>query len=74
VRFFSFVQITVNGQPMDVREGITIDGLLEELRVRREYTAVALNREVATRSAYATTVLRDGDRIEIVHPMSGGAA
>jgi thiamine biosynthesis protein ThiS len=31
-----------------------------------------VNREVAPRSAYATTLLRDGDRLEIVHPMGGG--
>ncbi|MBI4013725.1 MAG: sulfur carrier protein ThiS [Candidatus Rokubacteria bacterium] len=67
------MRIVVNGQSMDVREGLTIADLLNELRVRREFTAVALNREVATRSSYAARVLRDGDRVEIVHPMAGGA-
>jgi thiamine biosynthesis protein ThiS len=33
---------------------------------------VALNREVTARSAYATTVVREGDRVEIVRPMGGG--
>ena len=32
-----------------------------------------LNREVAARSSCGTRVLRDGDRLEIVHPMAGGA-
>ncbi len=67
------MRIVVNGQPMEVREGLTIEQLLGELRVRRDFTAVALNREVATRSSYATTILRDGDRLEIVHAMAGGA-
>jgi len=66
------MRILVNGQPMDVREGVTVEDLLRELGVRRDYTAVALNREVAPRSTYGTTVLRDGDRVEIVHPMAGG--
>ncbi|HEV8311174.1 MAG TPA: sulfur carrier protein ThiS [Methylomirabilota bacterium] len=67
------MRIVVNGEPRDVREGLTLDGLLQELGVRRDYTAVALNREVARRASYASTVLREGDRVEVVHPMAGGA-
>jgi sulfur carrier protein len=66
------MQVTVNGQPMEVEEGTSLEALLARLRVKREFTAVAVNREVAPRSAYATTLLRDGDRLEIVHPMGGG--
>ncbi len=58
---------------MEVAEGLTIEQLLAQLGVRREYTAVAVNREIAARAGYATTVLREGDRVEIVHPMAGGA-
>jgi sulfur carrier protein len=67
------MRIVVNGQPMEAREGLTVAALLDQLGVRRDFTAVALNREVTPRSSYATTVLRDGDRLEIVHPMAGGA-
>ena len=66
------MRITVNGDAMDVEEGLSLGALLERLRVRREFTAVALNREVAPRSSYGLTVLRAGDRVEIVHPMGGG--
>ena len=64
--------ITVNGKPMELPAGLTIEGLLAQLKVRREFTAVALNREVALRARYADTVLNDGDKVEIVHPMGGG--
>jgi sulfur carrier protein len=64
--------VTVNGKPMELPRGLTIADLLARLDVRREYTAVAVNREVAPRARYAETVLRDGDRVEIVHPMGGG--
>jgi sulfur carrier protein len=67
------MQVVVNGKPIAVREGLTLEGLLAELGIRRAHTAVALNREIAARDRHATTVLRDGDRIEIVHPMTGGA-
>ena len=45
--------VTVNGKPMELPEGLSVDGLLSRLKVRREFTAVALNREV-TPSAPAT--------------------
>lgn len=64
--------VTVNGKPMELPPDITIDGLLTHLKIRREFTAVALNREVAQRSRYGETRIKDGDKIEIVHPMGGG--
>ncbi len=64
--------VTVNGTPMDLPEGLSIDELLARLNVRREYTAVALNREVTSKAGYASTRLKEGDRIEIVRPMGGG--
>jgi sulfur carrier protein len=69
-----FVQITVNGKPMVVEHGITVDGLLTLLNVKREYTAVAVNRDVVSKSGYATLKLSDGDKVEIVRPMGGGAS
>ena len=66
------VKISVNGKPMEVEPGLTVEGLLTLLDVKREYTAVALNREVTPKASYAATVLREGDKIEIVRPMGGG--
>jgi sulfur carrier protein len=66
------VTITVNGKPMEVAEGLSLEALLAELGVPRQYTAVAINREVTPRSRLAQTVLRSGDRVEIVRPMGGG--
>jgi len=64
--------VIVNGKPMELPEGLSIEGLLAHLNVRREYTAVALNREVTPKDQYAQCVLRDGDKVEIVRPMGGG--
>jgi sulfur carrier protein len=66
------MQIVVNGKPMEVPDGLTVDTLLSHLGIRREYTAVALNREVTPKNAYAETTITDGDRVEIVRPMGGG--
>ena len=64
--------VTVNGKPMELPERLSIDDLLSRLKIRREFTAVALNREVTQRARYAETLLSEGDKVEIVHPMGGG--
>ena len=66
------MKITVNGRPRDVEAGTTVDGLLELLGVPRQFTAVAVNREITPKSAYAAVELSEGDRVEVVRPMGGG--
>ena len=66
------MKITVNGNPMLVEVGITVDGLLDMLKVKRQFTAVAVNREVTPKSEYGSVKLGEGDKVEIVRPMGGG--
>ena len=68
------VKISVNGTVRDVEPGLTVEGLLVALNVKREYTAVAVNREIIRKSDYATVKLSEGDKVEIVRPMGGGAS
>ena len=68
-----FVRITVNGQPMELDAGTTVAGLLDSLGVPRQYTAVAVNRDITPKSEYAALKLGEGDRVEIVRPMGGGS-
>jgi thiamine biosynthesis protein ThiS len=56
-----------------VAEGLSVEALLTQLAVKREYTAVAVNREITPKATYASVALRDGDRVEIVRPMGGGS-
>jgi sulfur carrier protein len=67
-----FVKITVNGQPWVVAAGTTVEGLLDLLGVPRQFTAVAVNREITPKSEYGAVKLSEGDRVEIVRPMGGG--
>ena len=66
------MNVTVNGKSMELPDGLTIEELLAHLGVRREFTAVALNREVTPKHQYGESVLREGDKVEIVRPMGGG--
>ena len=64
--------ISVNGKPMEIPAGTTVDGLLTLLNVKREYTAVAVNRDITPKSTYTAVTLSEGDKVEIVRPMGGG--
>jgi len=64
--------VSVNGKMVDLPEGTSVDGLLDHLKVKREYTAVAVNREITPKAQYADTRLKDGDKVEVVGPMGGG--
>jgi sulfur carrier protein len=66
------MKILVNGCPMDVAEGLSVEALLAQLAVKREFTAVAINREITPKASYDSVALREGDRVEIVRPMGGG--
>jgi sulfur carrier protein len=66
------VKIMVNGETMEVGDDLTVEDLLTRLGVPRRFMAVAVNREVTPRATYASTRLREGDRVEIVRPMGGG--
>jgi sulfur carrier protein len=64
--------IVVNGEAMEVADALSVDGLLTHLKVSRQFTAVAVNREITPKAAYASVTLREGDKVEIVRPMGGG--
>jgi len=64
--------VSVNGNEIELPDGLNVDGLLDHLKVKREYTAVAVNREITPKAQYAITHLKEGDKVEIVRPMGGG--
>ena len=63
--------ITVNGEPQELSG--TVDDLLDALGVEvRRGMAVAVDAEVVPRSAWSTTRVQDGARVEIVTAVQGG--
>ncbi len=64
--------ITVNGQPREVRERITMLELLRDLGVKPEITAIQRNAEIINRKAVDSTVVADGDTIELIRIVGGG--
>ncbi len=68
------MRIYLNGEELEVPEGITISELIKSLniKVREVGFAVAVNEEVVSKSKYESYKLSEGDRVEIVHLVGGG--
>jgi sulfur carrier protein len=66
------VKATINGEPRDLPEGMTVSALLDLLGAPRSGIAVARNDRVVRRSEYETYEVRDGDAIEIIKAVAGG--
>ena len=64
--------IQVNGEPQQIETGTSVAELLGELGVTQAHVAVELNLEVVPRAQHAETMLRDGDRLEVVTLVGGG--
>ena len=66
------MEVTVNGTPRDVPEGLTVRGLVEHLGLTEGPVAVEVNRAIVPRARHAEHRVEGGDVIEIVHFVGGG--
>jgi len=66
------VKVTVNGESADVDDGTTVAALVAGRAEKHRRVAVAVNSGVVPRSAWGTTVLRDGDAVEVLVAVAGG--
>jgi sulfur carrier protein len=64
--------LTVNGDPHPWHEGLTVALLLKEKTFTFPLTVIHVNQRLVKRADYAKTLLADGDRVEVVHLVSGG--
>ena len=68
----TLVNLRVNGEPQIVATGCTVEGLIGLLGFGQRRVAIAVNRDVIPRSAFATHRLGPGDRVEILEAVGGG--
>ena len=67
-----FMQISVNGDPMEVAPGTSIEQLLERLKLKSKYVAVECNLQLVPRAQHAECELQTDDCLEIVTLVGGG--
>lgn len=67
------MRIQVNGEARAAVADASVADLLRELDIRGERVAVELNLEILDRKEFETRKLREGDRVEILSFIGGGA-
>ena len=66
------VTITLNGEPHDLPSPLTITELLARLDIDPRRVAIELNLVVLKRDLYPSSMVREGDQVEIVNFVGGG--
>jgi thiamine biosynthesis protein ThiS len=64
--------IRLNGDPHEIPGPLSVSALLAELAIDARRVAVELNLEVVKKAAYDSSVISEGDEVEIVNFVGGG--
>ena len=64
--------ITLNGEPYELDEPMSITDLLAKLAIDPRRVAVEHNLTILKRHLFAETFVHEGDRVEIVNFVGGG--
>ncbi|MGB3330011.1 MAG: sulfur carrier protein ThiS [Thermomicrobiales bacterium] len=70
------MQLTVNQQAMTLdrpEPTLTVADFIREKALPEKAIVIAINGDVVPRSGWETTTIRDGDEVEVVRAVSGGA-
>ena len=66
------MNLFLNGEATTAPDSVTVSSFLEGLGLPQKGVAVERNREIVPRSSFGSTILAEGDRIEIVQFVGGG--
>ena len=66
------ISVTINGEAREVPAEIRLDQMLELFSLPRQRIAVELNNVVVRRTDWPDTIVREGDKVEVVHFVGGG--
>ena len=68
------MRIRLNGEARDLAGPVSVSALLTALDIDPRRVAVEHNFMIVRRDAYDSTVVSDGDEVEIVNFVGGGAS
>ncbi|NQU17082.1 MAG: sulfur carrier protein ThiS [Candidatus Saganbacteria bacterium] len=66
------MQITLNGEIIQIEDGIILLHYLKSKKINPATVAVELNQDVIDKKNYPNVIIKDGDKLEIVKFMGGG--
>ncbi|MCK5381452.1 MAG: sulfur carrier protein ThiS [Candidatus Latescibacteria bacterium] len=67
------MKVLINGKEEHLKDGMSVGVLLVERKIRREVVVIELNGNILKREDYDSVLLKDGDSVELVYYMGGGA-
>lgn len=65
------MQVFINQQPTELPAQATVQDALAAIAARPPF-AVAVNTRFVAQAAYAACTLHEGDRVEVISPVTGG--
>jgi len=66
------MQISLNGEPKILDTALTVQDLLDHLQIPAGRVACEVNLKIIKRSFYGSTLLQEGDTVEIIQAIGGG--
>lgn len=66
------IRVELNGESKALENTYTLEHLIRLLNLKNPNIAVAINFDVVPRSQYSLKTVKDGDKIDIIHPVGGG--
>ena len=66
------IELLIGGEPKRFGAPLSVSALVSELSLANRRIAVELNGEIVPRSRFESTLLSNGDRMEIVTAVGGG--
>ena len=67
------IRFTANGKGREIEDGVSVSRFIETMKLNPGGVIVEYNREFLPREEFAKTVIRDGDRLEIIRALAGGS-
>jgi len=66
------MNIIFNGKSREIQPGISIQELLDQMKLDCQQVVVEYNRHIIPRQRLDNTHLNDGDTLEVIHFVGGG--
>ncbi len=66
------MKLLVNGENKEFPEGLSLEGLIQSLGVRKETVVAEVNRKIVQAGQRDGWKLADGDQVELIQFVGGG--
>ena len=66
------IKITVNGKQMTVNFKFSLKNVIDKLKIPIHKVAIEMNKEIINKKKISKIILKNRDKIEIVHFIGGG--